>query len=329
MRTPLILPVWLTAACTPLVGGAQNLVVNGSFEDYTLCPDFWNQMSRATGWSSYRGSADYFNRCDTAGYIDVPTNVVGHQDPATGDGYAGGILWLDFPANNRELFGSALSQPLIPGVPVFLSFRLSPTTGGFAENMRWTCEGAGMRFAMLPYQQNGLDPLPNAAALHIGFDPTDTTGWYDISGMYIPDSAYSYVVLGNFFSDTLVSPSVLDSAATYPGAYAYYDDVCVSYQPGYCVEQNGIDEGLALIQMSAYPMPFFDMCRVVFTRSLPSSVRLQLIETCGRIVWQGELEAGQQELSLSVNNLVTGAYILTATTEEKAFHPLYLVHINK
>ncbi|MBL0127483.1 MAG: hypothetical protein IPP83_08470 [Flavobacteriales bacterium] len=204
----------LTALLLGLAASAQNLVQNGSFEEYTECPDFLSQVNRATGWSSYRGSLDYFNRCDTADSVGiasellgVPLNAFGWQQPATGDAYTGGYLWTEnlFGGQSREHLGAMLAEPLQRGVPVYISFKVSPTTGGVLEDMRWSMEGVGLRFTMAPYLQNGLSPLPNNAAVYMSYAPMDTSAWYQVSGISVPDSAYQYVVLGNFFADSLIS----------------------------------------------------------------------------------------------------------------------------
>ncbi|MBK7083982.1 MAG: hypothetical protein IPH53_04690 [Flavobacteriales bacterium] len=43
--------------------------------------------------------------------------------------------------------------------------------------------------------------------------PTDTSIWYVVSGTYTPDSAYAHLAVGNFFSDSLVTPVVAQSAS--------------------------------------------------------------------------------------------------------------------
>lgn len=80
-----------------------NLVSNGSFEEHTVCPDSWNQMNRAIGWSSYRGTPDYLNSCDTVGVASVPLNFAGNRYAADGEAYAAAIVWEPGgPPNFRE-----------------------------------------------------------------------------------------------------------------------------------------------------------------------------------------------------------------------------------
>lgn len=311
----------------PMARG-QNLVPNGSFEEYAECPDALNQMDRAVGWSRYRGSPDYFNRCDVFPHVGVPLNWFGWQEPATGDAYAGVVLWQDFPANTREHLGTMLTEPLQPEMPVYVSFKVSPATGGSLEDMRWTVEGAGLRFTMAPYLHNGLAPLPNNAALYMGYTPMDTSAWYQISGMYIPDSAYQYVVLGNFFADTLITPVVLSPNSFFPAAYVYYDDVCVSYAAEDCDIGTGLAEPYERGRMRAYPMPFTDRCTVVFDRSHAETFDLELSDLSGRPVWRGTLPPGQRSVEVLVPNLPAAAYALRVTSPMGALRPIVLIHVS-
>jgi hypothetical protein len=47
--------------------------------------------------------------------------------------------------------------------------------------------------------------------------------WQIVSGFFIPDSAYEFLSIGNFFVDSLTSYIAFDSAAS--AAYYFIDDV--------------------------------------------------------------------------------------------------------
>lgn len=299
----------------------QNLVPNGSFEQYVECPDFLNQMYRATGWSRYRGSPDYFNRCDVEDSIGIPSeamgiplNAFGWQEPATGDGYAGCYLWWDTP-NSREHLGTRLSDPLLPGFPVYVSFKVSPATGGPLENMRWTSEGAGVRFSVEPYLiSDQSSPLQNDAALSMTYAPIDTSAWYQVEGMYVPDSSYEYVILGNFYADTLMAPILLNPSGDFPAAYVYIDDVCVSYTAADCGVDVGSQEQHSSERMRVYPVPFVDQFTVEFGGNVVGAAVLQLFEPTGRSVWEEALAHGQRSIKIVVPDLAAGIYVLHVET---------------
>ncbi|MBK9075019.1 MAG: hypothetical protein IPL77_08535 [Flavobacteriales bacterium] len=130
-----------------LPGSGQNLVVNGDFEQFNTCPNFWNQLHQATGWSSAGLSPDYFNSCDTTAFVGEE-NVVGYQHAASGFGYAGGYTWCEFPQPSGVAKDRIDHSAAGTGVFVHESCR---ATDGFLENMHWTVAGVGMRFTMGPY----------------------------------------------------------------------------------------------------------------------------------------------------------------------------------
>jgi hypothetical protein len=320
-------------------GVAQNLVPNGDFEEYIECPDFLNQVYRATGWSRYRGSPDYFNRCDTSDslgiaseLLGVPSNAAGWQEPMTGDGYMGVMLYEHNPfgGQTREHLGAMLTEPLLPGVPVYLSFKVSPTTAGPLQDFLCSVDRMGLRFTMVPYDENDAAPLPNHAALSMSFAPMDTSSWYQVSGVYVPDSAYQYVVLGNFFDDTLTTRVVLNpnSDDVDSVAYVYLDDVCISYDSGYCDMDMGLIEECDGMLMHAYPMPFKDRCTVMFNKSINWAVYFELLDVSGRHVWQGKLLPGQRFMEICMPNLPPGVYTLRTTSPIGALKPIVLLHIS-
>ena len=69
-----------------------NLVYNGSFEEYRMCPkriDAVGVLSIVDCWyQPTRGSADYYNVCGSK-ECGVPVNKLGKQSPHDGDGYCG------------------------------------------------------------------------------------------------------------------------------------------------------------------------------------------------------------------------------------------------
>lgn len=191
----------------------RNLVPNGSFEEYSNCPESFGYAQYATGWLNlHTNSADYFNRCQENTVAGVPFNTCGHQEPADADAYIG--MATTFPGLDwyREIVSIQLVEPLQADVPVCLSFRMA--VGGFGtwdgNSAIYTSKGVGLRF----FQQFPTDwsayLYPNSAALHMDMVPTDTAIWYLVSGEYVPDSNYTYLAIGNFFADSLSSIADLD-----------------------------------------------------------------------------------------------------------------------
>lgn len=310
----------------PFLVQGQNLVPNGGLESFTICPDFWNQVDQAVGWQVVRGSPDYYNSCDASEFASVPSNVVGDQAAHEGQAYAGGYLWCDFPANSREILGIELVEPLTPNVPVFVSFRVSPTTGGPLESMRWTSSGAGARFSMEPYVQSGADPLPDQAAVHMTAPPHDTLAWYEVSGWFTPDSAYTFVALGNFFSDSFTLVEELNPGGTHPCAYVYYDRLCVSYNESGCGFPDMIGEQTRTDFRFA-PNPFTEKGWLRLEEPLAGPCRVTLFDALGRNVWDQAILAGTSDVEISGSTLLGGSYVVHIEYKEQPFTRMRIVKL--
>lgn len=264
---------------------AQNLVPNGSFEEYTQCPDFWAQTQRATGWSAFRNSPDYFNACEPSGNWSVPYNVAGFQPAATGQAYCGMYIMSPVIINDREFIGAALVNALVPNVPVSISFQVVSAFGGSMVEVGYAASGFGVYFTMEPYYVTDVTDLPNRAALHMDSVYSDTMNWKFVSGTYIPDSAYQYVVIGGLFTDSLI---VIDTLSEMLGGYAYVyvDDICVS-QGDPCGSQNGLFDGRESIIWSISPNPCSDVLRIRMEGALvPGPIWLELRDITGRPIME-------------------------------------------
>jgi hypothetical protein len=288
---------------------AQNLVPNPSFEEYTTCPNDMGQLDHATGWSRYNDSPDYFNECSTPGPTSVPHNHCGYQWPASGSGYAGGLTWYDGFPGTREIMGRELSEPLVSGVPVYLSFKLVATTNGYLENMIYSASGVGMWFRMTP--TTALGALPNSTAIHMDAVPLDTLNWVVASGTYTPDQAYPYVVIGGAYDDSLTAHEVINPNGNIGAAYVYIDDVCVSYDPNTCGVHSGIRDNV-ITALHSYPNPFDHECHLRMDAETRSATPVQVLDALGRVVWQGLIPTGQTELVIAGDALAPGTYTAMA-----------------
>ena len=235
---------WVMAfGATPGVGMTQNLVENGSFEDYLQCPDDLYQIDRAVGWSAIVGSPDYFNACSDTIVTDVPANGVGYQHAFEGEAYVGCGTYASWGLA-REPIQSQLITPMVAGQSYFLSMQVSP--GGFGSIQSYTVglasSGIGIRFSTGELGWS-LDLLDNAPVVHFATVLQDTSQWTLLTGYFVADSAYQFVQIGNSLTDAATQSLVIDPGAASEAAYAFVDDVCVSAQPGVCAIADGVAEG--------------------------------------------------------------------------------------
>ncbi|MEO8069444.1 MAG: hypothetical protein ABI599_17230 [Flavobacteriales bacterium] len=316
MNTPaLILGVTL-AAVWPLAGVGQNLVPNWSFEDYLQCPDNPAQIERALGWRQVQGTPEYFNVCSTEPWASVPANRVGYQLPHSGDAYGGLITysdsdWFDPPELLREVIGIALLEPLVPGIPVTISFWVAPAAFGMAgTRIKWTTSGIGVKFTTMPLQLQVPEPAMNDAVVFFNNSLLDTAGWSLVSGSYIPDSAYNRLLIGNFISDSLLSVANIDALGTYGVAYIYVDDVCVSAIDGICATMQSTIEVKHGPAWVIGPNPVSGSTCLRFEAPITHDCELALRDATGRIVHFETVPRGSIRVDLHFERLNCGQYLL-------------------
>ena len=234
----------------------QNLVPNPSFESYTACPSTLDQLNYSVGWASYRGSPDFYNTCSTA--LGIPSNGLGYQPAATGNAYAGFIAY-DINGFVREIIGAQLSQTLSVGQLYYVSLKVSLAEFDAVNKEYVPCNKVGIKFSTTQFHGSdapypGPDPAPinNLANFYTINIISDTSDWTILSGTFISDSNYKYVMIGNFFDD-----SHTDTISRFNGvkSYFYVDDICVSTNSFACIPVTGITNTTPADEISIYPNP--------------------------------------------------------------------------
>lgn len=209
--------IFFLSAVSVIVHAQVNLVPNPSFEQYSSCPGAFGEVYKATGWNSFN-SAEYFHSCATSSDVQVPTNYMGYQYPATGNAYSGFFAYFA-SVDYHEFLYTQLLNPLITNQKYFISFKVSPADSGFCVYSNKT----GIKF--FTTQPDSI-LLNNTAHFFTNTIITDTAGWTTVTGSFIADSAYNYAVIGNFFSDA--NTDIIDNNCNSPVSYYYIDDICVS-----------------------------------------------------------------------------------------------------
>jgi len=310
----------------------QNLVPNPSFEQIDSCPNNFSAIGSAPPWRTFRGSADLFNVCDTVGYVDVPLNGFGFQYPFEGNGYAGLISFLPGDSASREFMGADLLSALTPGVPVYISFRLAVGGWGlFAPQPDQSCSGVGVFFSTVPFLHiNGIDPLPLWAVLSIESAPTDTVDWILVSGMFIPDSAYTQIVIGNPLSQSQLDIVLLDSSSVgNAGGYVFIDAVCVSEVPGVCPLATEIDRDDENPELVIAPNPCTEEVLISTKGIAPRPTSYMLYDGRGTVVEKGELIWRGDSAMMNTRGWPTGLLALVAFDNSGAKARVAIIHIGQ
>ncbi len=294
---------------------AQNLVPNPSFELLTdTCPCNFGFQGGAKPlyWEKWNQSPDYFNTCvdqscQLDSLIDVPQNGFGFQHALHGDAYVGMAAYDGF-TNFREYVGCQLLSPLQEGETYHVSFHTNVAFGGNYWAPFWACSNMGMLFTMQPNIWSDLDQPPfalrNYAHLHSTAVISDTANWTLVSGTFEADSAYQYLVIGNFFSDALT-----DTIHLLPGPslapYYFVDGVCVTTSAEGCGFANGLTEQTQRVS-TAFPNPADSWIQVNIGGT--GFVLWQTFDVMGMLTAQGRVEAGV--LHIAVEAWPAGEYLL-------------------
>lgn len=317
---------FLTAGCSAcllfiacLACQAQNLVPNPSFEVQDSCPytvGFADQ-SRPVAWDKWNQSPEYFHSCalpslgsDTL--LSVPQNGMGFQQAWDGQAYVGMFgygyaSWI--PGNDyREYVGCELLSPLQVGSTYYLSLYYNMAMGGNYWAPVWACNNMGMLFTTTSNAWMGQPTGPHFATRNFAhlYDPIvnmDTAGWTMLSGSFVADSAYQYLVLGNFFSNGLTDTIHLAGQNSL-GAYFFVDGVCVSPSPEGCPLATGVGEKEEGRDVVVFPNPASEEIQV----AVQGSFDWELFDCTGRLVRSGVGREGN--IRISIGDQPNGQYIL-------------------
>ena len=309
-----LLPCYCVLLLFPYTTAAQNLVPNPSFEELDTCPYIigFQGQSKPINWEKWNQSPEYFHSCalpvngsDTL--LSVPQNGFGFQYAWEGDAYVGMGIY-DGANDFREYAGCELLVPLQVGQTYYLSLYYNMAMGGNYWAPNWASNNMGVLFTMQSNVWSGLTGPPfvlrNYAHLYDPVVNTDTAGWTLLSGSFVADSAYQYMVLGNFFSDALTDTIHVLGASSL-GAYAFVDGVCVSPSPNGCPLMLAVEE-LDQPRLNAYPNPANNQLEVEALGW--KNAEWEVFDVMGRKVMEGM--AGSSKFIIDLTGQAEGQFIL-------------------
>jgi hypothetical protein len=220
----LLLRYTLTVLCLIFFGDlhAQNLVLNGSFEQYTNCPTGLAQVNfHCYGWRTYTGATPDYHRVCGATPVSVPNNFAGYQAAAQGQAYVG-LLNYYIPIHQEYVTDSMIALTAGGTYEVSMSVSLS-------DSSTYASSGLGVWFykdgPIFMNQYNVLAVTP-----HVSFDSygliTSKTSWTRVSGVFTADSAYGNIVIGGFTNHSTQTRASAGQGYT-DFSYYYIDSVYV------------------------------------------------------------------------------------------------------
>lgn len=283
-----------------------NLVPNPSFEDTMSCPFGISQIDKAMGWSSYKLTPDYLNSC-TNSQVGVPFNLFGYQYARTGSAYAGLYSFSRFTSSYREIIGIQLLHPLTIGHSYYVAFFVSR---GFNSdpgiNINIATNKLGARFSTVSYSYLNAVSVDNFAQVYTNSVISDTLNWIEISGFFIADSAYQYLSIGNFFTDSATTRVRLDPNAAL--AYYYIDDILVTDSTATNIIENYLSGSI-----NVYPNLFQD--ELIIEGSNIKSI--SIYDAGGRKCIEHTSKTSLKKINVS--RLIRGMYFIRVNTTDKSF----------
>jgi hypothetical protein len=300
---------------TTFLFAQTNLVPNPSFEEYTTCPNAYDQIYYSTGWDSYLNTCDYYNSCSSSIYFGVPENNYGYQLPSNPNchAYAGMANYNPGATYGQELLGRKLDTTLTIGQKYYLSMKVSLSS--------YTCYCAsnnfGFLFSITPYDYiTNPFSINNFAHYNYPYIITDTTNWTKIFGSFVADSAYKYIIIGNFFdlnhTDTLgINGGSCTPNGSHPSySYYYIDDVCVSTDSSYCYNFSyNCEEGITNYKennINIFPNPSTGELTIDFITT--DNCFFELYDGLGAKRKAVTLDCGSQTKRIDLTDIDSGLY---------------------
>lgn len=290
-----------------------NLVLNASFEQFTLCPGNGEvitsgKLTHCSNPNTF--SPDYYNICDSNSLNSsffIPYNLFGHQLAKKGNGYVGLGTWtLNY--NASEYIQMKLINPLINGHHYQFKCYLSN-----AELGNYGSGDMGVHFSndsvynpswILPFTPQIQNPSGNLFA--------DTINWMPFSGNFTATGGERFLIIGNF-NDGINNPDTIRIGHHVGGnssdrAYFYVDDVSLT-------EVTGIEEN-EKINFDLFPNPANQNLQV--NSSKPIS-RVVIYNIAGELVLDFNQLTGLNKFVVDVSTMACGTYNCLVYDEKTEF----------
>jgi hypothetical protein len=203
---------------TSLLKAQTNLVPNGSFENYSTCPDNNGEFTVLNWFSASLGSPDYFNTC-SQNNVGVPTNNFGNQYAYSGNGYSGIIIHYE-SYNFREYMGSQLITPMESNKLYCVSMHTS-----LAEVSGYSINNFSALFINSYQLYNTSYCVQESPQLIFSDQIIDTIKWVKLNTCYRATGGETYIILGNFYESDYNKIHIKDN---HDECYIYIDDVSVT-----------------------------------------------------------------------------------------------------
>lgn len=209
-----------------------------------------------------------------------------------------------------------LITPLEQGLTYYVSFYANAAWNGFLQNaaVNLASSHVGVLFTTQPRPWTVGDPWTTAGNFAHVYHPwiiADTVGWTLVSGSFVADSAYQYLMIGNHFDNTITDTLYFATFPWLPIAYTLVDNVCVSTNPMGCpLASSVVEQGAEAIVL--FPNP---AGHELILRGKVMDASASIHDALGRTVWQGSITGDSWRLD--VRAWARGHYVLRVGVQEE------------
>jgi len=210
---------------------AQDLVVNGSFENVDKKIKAPGQINLATGWTSPTATqADLISTEAKSDEVGAPDNKFGKEKPRTGETYAGIVAYSYKDKESRSYITSELVKPMTEGVEYCVRFNVS-----LSDLSKYSINNVSALLSDKPIDMQAstesilLKPQIQHSRNKI---MSQQVYWEPICTKYIAKGGEQYITIGNFASTEATDDKKVKRPAGFTGAqfntaYYYIDDVTI------------------------------------------------------------------------------------------------------
>ncbi len=223
----LVLPFLLAL---PVVMPAQEMIGNGSFEEYKGKLKKPGSIEMVTGWTSpTTAKADIFSEQVDEGPVSALKNPYGSQEPLSGDHFAGIRVYAPNDREPRHYLQAALREPMMKGRKYCVKYHVS-----LADLSRFSTRELRAYFSSGSVAKDDASILGNEAQVPDTGNAilADLKEWQPVCGIYEANGGEQNLIIGNFLGtkETKVGKVKKPKGEVRPQiqhGYYFIDDVSV------------------------------------------------------------------------------------------------------
>ncbi|MCZ4410782.1 T9SS type A sorting domain-containing protein [Cryomorphaceae bacterium 1068] len=322
MRSLLRLEQWILI-CSMIVlsamTSAQNLVPNGGFEEGIICPtqtgnvtlecSFW--YASITAPIQELPTPDWYHTCSEIDLLSPPELVFGNEAPFAGEGLIGFVTYSANFLNAREIIGVELIEPLVIDNSYLVEFKVSGM-----ENPEVLIETNNVGFNFSTHEFYALSEFPINSSHYTLESIIPIEGWTTVSEVFVADSAYNYLHIGNFYNDT----NTIADLSELPDGSAYYAIDEVSVTPLLSVENKKI----AHDNFKLYPNPARSVLNIKNLEYSTNISEIAILTINGLLVKQFNFSKIKTQYQIDISSLNQGLYILKIITPKNSYNERFV-----